>query len=203
MSKMDKTALFKIGYGLYLVTTRDGEKDNGVILNSVMQITDAPNRIAVCINRANLSCETVKKTGIMNVCPLSEKTPFSFFENFGMKSGRDADKFEGTEIKRTENGLAYEEKYSNAVISLKVENSVEFESHVMFICTIEEAQNLSDDSTATYDYYHKNIKPKPNAQAKKGYVCTICGFVYEGESLPEDYVCPLCLHGAEYFEPLS
>jgi flavin reductase (DIM6/NTAB) family NADH-FMN oxidoreductase RutF len=168
-----------------------------------MQITDAPNRIAVCINRANLSCETVKKTGIMNVCPLSEKTPFSFFENFGMKSGRDTDKFAGMEVKRTENSLIYEEKYSNAVMSLKVEKYVDLDTHGMFICSITEARVITKAETMTYTYYQENVKPKPETEGKSGYVCKVCGWVYEGDTLPDDIVCPLCKHGAADFEKIQ
>ena len=200
--KNDMTALFKIGYGLYVVTANDGKKDNGLILNSVNQVTNSPNRVAVTINKENYSHHIIKNTGKMNLCCLSKDAPFSLFENFGFRSGRAADKFETVKFRRTKNGLAVLTKYMNAYMSLKVEQYVDLGTHGMFICTVEEADVLSDTETMTYTYYQENVKPKPNTAGKKGFVCKICGYVYEGDTLPADFVCPLCKHGAEDFEPI-
>ncbi|MBQ7036641.1 MAG: flavin reductase [Clostridia bacterium] len=200
--KQDMSALFKIGYGLYVATSNDGKKDNGFIVNSVNQVTNTPNRVAVTINKENYSHHVIKNTGKMNLCCLSKDAPFSLFENFGFRSGRVADKFEGAEVKRTKNGLAVLTKYMNAYMSLKVEQYVDLGTHGMFICTVEEASVLSDRETMTYTYYHENVKPKPETEGKKGFVCKICGYVYEGDTLPADYVCPICKHGADDFEPI-
>lgn len=200
---IDNTALFKIGYGLYVVTSNDGNRHNGLIVNTVTQVTNTPNRVAVTINKANYSHDVIKQAGIMNVCCLSVEAPFSVFQNFGFKSGKDADKFDGISFWTSENGLAVPSQYINAFISLKVEQYVDFDTHGMFVCTITEAKNIVDKETMTYTYYQDNVKPKPQPQKKKGYVCKICGYVYEGETLPEDFVCPLCKHGAADFEEIK
>lgn len=203
MSNIDSSALFKIGYGLYVVTSNDGIKDNGAILNTVVQVTSTPNKIAVTINKANYSHVVIKQSGIMNINCLSTDAPFSVFENFGFKSGKDTDKFAGIDFTRSENGLAVLAKYINAFMSLKVEQYIDLGTHGMFICALTEAKVISQKETMTYDYYHKNVKPKPKAKTVKGYMCKICGYVYEGETLPEDFVCPLCKHGAEDFEEVE
>ncbi len=201
--KNDPSALFKIGYGLYVVTCRDGEKDNGLIVNSVTQLTNTPNRIGVAINKGNLSHDIIKKTGILNVNCLSVEAPFRVFEHFGFQSGRDVDKIKDLEQKlRSENGLIFLSRYINAFMSLKVERYIDFETHGMFVCTVEESRVISQADTMSYSYYQENVKPKPETGGKKGYVCKVCGYVYEGESLPEDFVCPLCKHGAADFEKL-
>ena len=196
-------ALFNIGYGLYVITSNDGKKDNGMIGNSVMQITNSPARVVVGINKANYSHDVIKETGIMNVNCLAVDAPFSVFERFGFQSGRDTDKFASETPGRTENGLAVLTQYANAVLSLKVESYIDMDSHGMFICTVTEEKVMSDKETMTYTYYQDNVKPKRKEEKKKGFVCKICGYVYEGETLPPDFVCPLCKHGAEDFEPLS
>ena len=201
--KSDMKALFKIGYGLYVVTSNDGKKDNGLIVNTVSQLTDNPYRVAVNINKANYSHDVIKNTGIMNVNCLSVKAPFMVFENFGFQSGRNVDKFAECEPLRSENGLVFLPHYINAFISLKVEQYVDLGTHGMFICTVTEARVISDDETMTYTYYQQNVKPKPATEGKKGYVCTVCGYVYEGDELPEDIVCPLCKHGAADFVPIE
>ncbi len=200
--KNDLSALFKIGYGLYVVTSNDGKKDNGLIVNTVTQVTNIPNRIAVAINKDNYSHHVIKQTGIMNLNCLSTDAPFSVFENFGFKSGRNSDKFADFPYLKSDNGLAFLQRYINAVISLKVDSYVDLDTHGMFICSITEARVISDADTMTYTYYQENVKPKPEADGKKGYVCKICGFVYEGEPLPDDYICPLCKHPASDFEKL-
>ena len=200
--KNDLTALFKIGYGLYVVTSNDGKKDNGLIVNTVTQLTDNPNRVAVNINKANYSHHIIKQTGVMNVNCLSTEAPFSVFQNFGFQSGRTADKFANMETLRSDNGLVFLPKYINAFMSLKVEQYVDLDTHGMFICTVTEARVINDIDTMTYTYYQKNVKPKPQTEGKKGFVCKVCGFIYEGDELPEDYICPLCKHGVADFEPI-
>ncbi|MBQ3411658.1 MAG: flavin reductase [Oscillospiraceae bacterium] len=202
-NKKDLTALFRIGYGLYVVTSNDGTKDNGLIVNTVSQVTDSPNRVAVCINKANYSHHVIKQTGIMNVNCLSVDAPFSVFQNFGFQSGRNADKFAGEELVRSDNGLVFLTKYINAFMSLKVEQYIDLDSHGMFICSVEEARVMSDRDTMTYTYYQTNVKPKPQTEGKKGFVCKVCGYIYEGDTLPDDFVCPLCKHGPADFEPIE
>ena len=202
-NKNDLTALFKIGYGLYVVTSNDGTKDNGLIVNTVTQLTDNPNRIAVNINKANYSHHVIKKTGVMNVNCLSVEAPFEVFQNFGFQSGRTVDKFANWPAYRSDNGLMFLPKYINAFMSLKVEQYVDLDTHGMFICTMTEARVMSDKETMTYTYYHNNVKPKPQTEGKKGFVCKICGYIYEGDVLPDDYICPLCKHGVADFEPIE
>ena len=202
-ANIDLTALFSISYGLYVVTSNDGTKDNGLIVNTVTQVTNTPNRIAVTIDKNNYSHDIIKKTGKLNVNCLSVDAPFGIFENFGFRSGRDADKFAEIKPMYSQNGLAYLPKYINSFVSLEVESYVDVDTHGMFICTVTEAQVVSDKESMTYTYYHKNVKPKPQTEAKKGFVCKICGYIYEGETLPQDFVCPLCKHGASDFEPIK
>jgi flavorubredoxin/flavin reductase (DIM6/NTAB) family NADH-FMN oxidoreductase RutF len=202
-NKNDMTALFKIGYGLYVVTSNDGKKDNGLIVNTVAQVTSQPNRIAVTINKMNYSHHVIEQTGIMNLNILSEEAPFSVFENFGFQSGRTADKFAGETLTRTDNGLVMLRKYVNAVMSLKVIQYIDLGTHGMFICDVTEARVISNAPSMTYAFYHAHVKPRPATEGKKGFVCKICGYVYEGETLPDDFICPLCKHGAADFEPIQ
>ena len=202
-NKNDMTALFNIGYGLYVITSNDGKKDNGLIVNTVTQVTNSPNRIAVCINKQNYSHHVIQQTGIMNVNCLSVDAPFSVFENFGFQSGRNSDKFANCTPLHSDNGLVFLPKYINSFMSLKVEQYIDMDTHGMFICSITEARVLSDKETMTYTYYQNNVKPKPQTDGKKGWVCKICGYIYEGEELPDDFICPLCKHGASDFEPIS
>ena len=199
----DLHTLYNIGYGLYVVTSRDGNKDNGLIVNAVTQVTDTPNRIAVTINKQNYSHHIIKQTGMMNLNCLSTETTFSTFERFGFHSGRNTDKFDGLQTYRSANGLIYLPQGVNAFISLKVEQYVDLGTHGMFICSITEARVLSKVETMTYSYYQQNVKPKPQTDGKKGFVCKICGYIYEGDELPPDFVCPLCKHGAADFEPIK
>ena len=202
-NKNDMTALFNIGYGLYVVTSNDGKRDNGLIVNTVTQVTNTPNRVAVCINKDNYSHHIIKQTGKMNVNCLSVEAPFSVFESFGFRSGRNVDKFEGTEVLRSDNGLVFLPRYINSFLSLKVEQYIDMDTHGMFICSVTEARVISDKETMTYTYYQNNVKPKPKTEGRKGWVCKVCGYVYEGDELPEDFVCPLCKHGAADFEPIQ
>lgn len=201
--KNDMKALFNIGYGLYVVTSHDGKKDNGLIVNAVTQITNTPNRVAVTINKQCYSHHVIRQTGKMNVNCLSVDAPFSLFETFGFQSGRNADKFAGLEPLRSDNGLAFLPRYINSFLSLKVEDYVDFDTHGMFICSITEARVISSAETMTYTYYQENVKPKPETDGKKGFVCTVCGYVYEGDTLPDDFICPLCKHGAADFVPIQ
>ncbi len=203
VTKQDLTALFKIGYGLYVVTCSDGKKDNGLIVNTVSQVTNTPNRIAVTINKQNYSHHVIKQTGIMNVNCLSVEAPFSVFESFGFRSGRNVNKFDTITPLHSDNGLAFLPQFINSFMSLKVEQYIDLDTHGMFICSVTEARVISDAETMTYTYYQNNVKPKPETEGKKGFVCKVCGYVYEGDELPEDFVCPLCKHGAADFEPLK
>ena len=202
-NKNDLTALFNIEYGLYLVTSNDGKKDNGLIVNTITQVTNNPNRIAVTINKENYSHHVIKQSGIMNVNCLSVDAPFSVFEKFGFQSGRNVDKFAECTPNRSDNGLAFLPKHINSFMSLKVEQYIDLDTHGMFICQITEARVINNHESMTYSYYHNNVKPKPEVEGKKGYVCKICGYVYEGDELPEDYICPLCKHGVIDFEPIK
>ena len=202
-NKNDLRALFNIGYGLYVVTSNDGQKDNGLIVNTVTQVTNTPNRIAVAINKQNYSHHVIKQSGIMNVNCLDVSAPFSVFQNFGFQSGRTADKFAGIEELRSDNGLRFLPQYINSFMSLKVEDYVDLDTHGMFICSVAEARVISDRETMTYTYYQNNVKPQPETEGKKGFVCKVCGWIYEGEELPDDIVCPLCKHGAADFEPIA
>ena len=203
LNKNDMNALFKIGYGLYVVTSNDGKQNSGLIVNTVTQVSDNPNRIAVNINKANYSYHVIKQTGILNVNCLTVDAPFKVFENFGFQSGRNTDKFVNYPYILSDNGLPILTNYINASISLKVENYIDLDSPGMFICSVTEARVMNNKETMTYEYYQKNVKPKPDTDGKKGFVCKVCGYVYEGDVLPDDYICPLCKHGASDFEPIK
>jgi flavin reductase (DIM6/NTAB) family NADH-FMN oxidoreductase RutF len=197
---MDNKALFKIGYGLYVLTARDGEKDNGCIINTLLQVTDTPALTGViAVNKRNYTHDIIVKSKEFNVSTLTTETPFEVFKNFGFQSGRTIDKFGGyTEIKRSENNIIYLPGYSNAFLSFKVTDTIDFGSHSMFRAEIVNGEVLSNTESLTYAYYQQHIKPKP-AEQKRGYRCTICGYVHESDTLPEDFICPLCNHGARYF----
>ena len=201
--ELDPKALFKIGYGLYVVTCRDGAKDNGLIVNTVTQLTDSPLKVAVNVNKLNYSHDLIKKSGVLNVNCLNNEAPFAVFERFGFHSGRDVNKFNEMEVLRSENGLVVLPNYINAFISLKVEQYVDLGTHGMFICSVTESKIINNIETMTYNYYQANVKPKPNTEKKKGFVCKVCGYVYEGDTLPEDIVCPLRKHGAADFEEIK
>ncbi len=200
---MSDNALNNLGYGLYLVTSFDGKRHNGMICNTVMQVSSAPCRIAVSINKSNYSHDVIRGAGIMNVNILTVEAPFKVFEHFGFQSGKDVDKFADCQPGFSKNGLVVLPKYVNSCISLKVEEYSDLGSHGLFICSIAGEAVISDKETMTYAYYHQNVKPKPKPSAAKGWVCKICGYVYEGAELPPDFVCPWCKHGAEDFEPIT
>ena len=203
-AKIDQNAMFKLSYGLYVLTAKDGDKDNGCIINTAVQLTDTPKRITIAINKANFTHDMILKTGVFNVSVLSQDAQFAQFKQFGFVSGRDADKFAGyTGMERSENGLYYITENTNAVISAKVIETKDYGTHTLFVADVTEAKVLSAVPSVTYQYYFDHIKPKPSKlEEKKGYVCKVCGYVYEGDELPADYICPLCKHGVEDFEKL-
>ena len=202
---VDMKALFKLSYGLFVLSAKDMDKDNGCIINTVTQITEKPLRISIAVNKANYTHDIIVKTGKFNISVLTESAPFSIFKDFGFASGRETDKFVKYDAKmRTANGISYLSGHVNAVISAEVVQAFEYETHSLFIANITQTLVLSDESSATYQYYFDNIKPKPQLQKekKKGFICRICAYIYEGDALPDDYICPLCKHGPEDFEPV-
>ena len=202
---VEPSAMFSLSYGLFVLTARDGAKDNGCIINTVTQLTDSPKRISIAVNKANLTHDMILKTGVFNVSVLSNDAPFAMFQHYGFQSGRDVDKFADVQgMARATNGVYYIPYCTSAFLSAKVTQTVEFETHTLFIADVTEAQTLSNTPSMTYAYYFANVKPKPAAlQEQTGWVCKICGWVYEGEELPPDIICPLCKHGAADFEKLQ
>ena len=203
---MNQKAIFQLSYGLYVAASKAGAKMNGCIINTVTQITSNPLQVAMTINKQNLTCDLIRESGIVSVSILSEKAPFSLFQHFGFQSGRDTDKFVGVPFGLTKQELPYLKENTTAYLDCKVVNTIDVGTHIMFIAEVVDADVLSDDAPMTYAYYHANVKPKPqnNADApKKGWRCKICGYVYEGEELPADFVCPLCKHGPEDFEKIG
>ena len=201
---MNKKAMHNLSYGLFVLTTRIGEKDNGCIINTAAQVTSSPNRISITVNKDNLTHDMIRCSGAFNLSVLSEKAGFEIFRHFGFQSGRTADKFEGyTACKRSANGLCYITGGTNTFFSARVEQTIDLGTHTMFIASVEDMEVLSADPSATYAYYQASIKPKPEqkgSQEKTVWRCTVCGYVYEGEELPSDFVCPLCRHPASDFE---
>lgn len=206
---IEKEAMYKISYGLYMLTTTDGQKQNGCIVNTVSMLTDNPKRIVVFVNKANYSEQLLKKTGIFNVSVLTESAPFDIFKQFGFQSGRDVDKFEGGRYETSENGLYYLPQYANAVLSAKVLNCYDYDTHTLFVAEVTEAKTLNGEKSVTYEYYQSNIKPKPQMpkaeepSAKGKWVCKICGYEHECDELPADFICPWCKHPAEDFERVN
>ena len=200
---MDTSVMFKIGYGLYVLTAKDDAKDNGCIINTVMQVTSNPLQVAIAVNKKNYTNKMIQKTRKFNLSILSEKADFEIYKHFGYQSGREVDKFAlFTEAKRSPNGVFYITKGTNAYISAYVQQEVDLGTHSLFIAQLVAAESLSDDKSATYDYYQNFVKQKQENVAKKGWRCKICGYIYEGENLPADYICPICKHGAIDFEKL-
>lgn len=200
---MNGKAMFKLSYGLFVVTAKEGEKDNGCITNTVTQVTTTPNRITLAVNKDNYTHDMIVRTGEFNVSVISEKADFALFRRFGFQSGRDVDKFaEYTDMQRSGNGLYYITKGTNAWMSAKVTETIDMGTHTLFLADVTDAEILSEDESATYAYYHASIKPAPEKPKAAGWRCRICGYIYEGEVLPEDFVCPICKHGAEDFEKI-
>lgn len=198
---MDNTAFFKLSYGLFVVTAHEGDKDNGCITNTVVQQTTTPNRISVTINKNNLTHDMILRTGVFNVSVLSESSSFDTFKHWGFQSGKDVDKTVGITFYRLENGVIYIVEGVNAVLSAKVEQAIDLGTHTLFIAEVTDAFSTDETPSATYAYYHKRIKPAPQQPKKRGWVCIICGYIYEGETLPDDFICPICKHPASDFKP--
>lgn len=201
---MDKKAMYKLTYGLFVLTAKENEKDNGCIVNTVTQVTTEPNRITVAVNKSNLTHDMIAATGVFNVSVLTEKAKFDTFKHWGFQSGRDTDKTADVPCKRAENGVLYVTEETNAYISAKVVSATDLGTHTLFLADVTDCEILGDDASATYEYYQRNIKTAPApAEKKKGFVCTICGYIYEGDTLPEDFVCPWCKHPASDFKPIN
>ncbi len=201
---IENNAMFKLSYGLYVLTAKSDGKDNGCIVNTVIQITDSPKRILVAVNKQNLTCRMIEETNEFNVSVLTEKTDFELIKRFGFKSGKMENKFDGfSNWSRSENTISYISENTNSFMSAKVFKKEDVGTHIVFLADVTEAKQLSSEKSLTYEYYFSNIKPKPEETKKKGYVCKICGYVYEGEPLPEDFICPICKHGAEDFEQIK
>lgn len=199
---MDKKAMYRLSYGLFVVTAKEGMKDNGCITNTVMQVTSMPNRISLAVNKENYTHDMIVNTGMFNVSVISEQATFELFRHFGFQSGRDTDKFaDYKNMSRSENGLYYVTVGINAVISAKVYQMIDMGTHTLFLADVEDSMVLSEIPSATYAYYQDHIKPKPEKK-QTGWRCRICGYVYEGEELPADFICPICKHGAEDFEKI-
>lgn len=200
--------MYKLSYGLFVLTAKDGDKDNGCIINTAIQAASVPNQMSICVNKANYTHDMIAKTGIFTVSIISQKANFELFKRFGFQSGRNADKFEGFDnCERGVNGLLYITEGTNAYISVKVDKTVDLGSHTMFVGEITDMQVLDDSLSATYEYYFNNIKPKPQPVATTDngqtvWRCSICGYEYVGEELPKDFVCPICKHPASDFEKI-
>ena len=203
--EIESGAFRNLSYGLFILTAREGDRDNGCVINTLAQITTSPNRVSICVNKGGLTHDMILRTGVFNVSVLTEKAPFSLFQHFGFQSGRDADKFADPALGvRSANGLMYIPEYTNAFVSGKVISAQDYGTHTLFVAEVTEARALSREPSATYAFYHAHIKPrsKPAPEKKKGFVCSVCGYVYEGDTLPEDFICPLCKHPASDFTPL-
>lgn len=204
---MNKKAMYQLTYGLFVLTARLGEKDNGCIINTAGQVTSTPNRISIAVNKDNFTHDMIMESGRFNISILSEKANFETFQHFGFQSGRTADKFDGYQsCKRSGNGIYYITEGTNAYISASVEQTIDLGSHTMFIASVDDMDVLASDPSATYAYYQDSIKPKPEKKASGGktaWRCTVCGYVYEGDELPSDFICPICKHPASDFEKVT
>lgn len=199
---MDKKAMFHLTYGLFVLTAKDGDKDNGCIVNTIMQVTDTPTQIIVAVNKNNYTHDMIANTGVFNVCVLTEKAQFDTYEQWGYQSGANVDKTKGIVYKRAKNDVIYLDKETNAYISGKVLEQMDLQTHTLFLAEVTEAVVLSNDKSVSYQFYQDNIKPKPASDKKSGFICEVCGYVYEGDTLPEDYICPICKHPSSDFRPL-
>lgn len=199
---MNNKAFHKLTYGLFILTAHENGKDNGCIVNTVMQVTTSPNRIVVAVNKNNYTCGMISRTGIFNVSVLTENSKFDTYKHWGFQSGADTDKCESISYRRADNGAVYIADECNAYICAKVVSATDLGTHILFLADVCEAEVLGDGESVSYAYYQKNIKPAPAPQKKKGFICTVCGYIYEGETLPDDFICPLCKHPASDFKPL-
>ncbi|MGN0730043.1 flavin reductase [Treponema sp.] len=201
---MDSKTMFNLTYGLFILTARNGSKDNGCIVNTVGQVTSQPNRISLALNKSNYTHDMIMQTKEFNVSILSENSKFETYKHWGFQSGKDTDKMQAVSFKRSDNGLVYILEETNAFLSAKVVSSVDLGTHTLFIADVTDGAVLSDAPSATYSFYQKNIKPRPSsAEKKKGFICTVCGYIYEGETLPDDFICPVCKHPASDFKPIE
>lgn len=201
---MDTNALFNIGYGLYVLTAKQNKKDNGCIINTAMQVTSEPCRIVIAVNKQNFTSEMIENTGKFNLSILTEMCDFEIFKNFGYQSGKSVDKFSDfTDFARSSNGLIYLTQNTNSYISATVNKTIDLGTHLLFIATVTDAKVINTNPTVTYSYYQSNIKPKPVKTIAKGWRCKICGYIYEGDPLPDDFICPICKHGAIDFEKVN
>lgn len=200
---MDNKAMFNLSYGLFILTAKDGEKDNGCIVNTVGQVTSQPNRISLTVNKANYTHDMILKTKEFNVSVLAENSKFETYKHWGFQSGRNTDKLESISFKRSANGLVYIADETNAFLSAKVVSTLDLGTHTLFIADVTDGEVLSQVPSVTYSFYQNNIKPKPaSTEKRKGFICTVCGYIYEGETLPDDFICPVCKHPASDFRPL-
>ena len=205
---MNNKAIYKLTYGLFVLSAFTKGKHNGCIINTAAQVTSSPNRISIAVNKANLTHDIILETGLFNISVISEDATFKLFQRFGFQSGRDVDKFEGmVGFKKADNGINYVTKGTNAYISAKVETTVDLGTHTMFIAEVTDMEVLSEVPSVTYSYYQEHIKPKPQPKpvtaetsGKTVWRCTVCGYEYEGEEIPEDFICPWCKHPASDFE---
>ncbi len=201
---MDNKALFNIGYGLYVLAAKEGDKSNGCIVNTVMQVTSNPLVVAVGVNKQNFTHDMIVKSKEFNISVLTKDTPFEVFKHFGFQSGKTVDKFTGYEDKLIgENGLFYLAKYTNSYLYCKVVEVIDFGTHSVFKAEVVDANSINSDDSVTYTYYHKYIKPKPTQETKKGWRCNICGYIHEDDNLPSDFICPICKHGAIDFTKIQ
>ncbi len=201
---MNEKAMYQLSYGLFILTAKQDGKDNGCIINTATQVTVKPNRITIAVSKSNLTHDMIAASGEFNISVLSETSKFQTYRHWGFQSGRDAEKLEGISFRRSENGLVYIAEETNAFLSAKVVSTTDLGTHTLFLADVTDGEVLSDDPSVTYSYYQKNIKPKPEAQpAKEGFICTVCGYIYEGDTLPEDFICPWCKHPASDFKPLE
>lgn len=199
---MNNKAMYQLTYGLFVLSARDEEQDNGCIINTAGQVTTTPNRITIAVNKANYTHDLIQRTGLFNISILDETAPFSVFQRFGFQSGRDTDKLKDFPVSRADNGIFYLKDHASAFLSGKVVQQFDLGSHTLFLADVTDGDVLSDENSVTYTYYQNNIKPKPEKTEKSGYRCKICGYIYEGDPLPEDFICPICKHGAADFEKI-
>lgn len=205
MANIDPTALFNLSYGLYVLTAKDSAtgRDCGCIINTAAQLTAEPPRITIFVNKQNYTNDVILKTGVFNVSMLTTSANFEVFKHFGFQSGRTVDKFADRDDPRSANGVRYLNQHCNGILSGKVVDALDYGTHTLFVAELTEALKLNGEPSLTYDYYFQHIKPKPEAKPKRGFICKICGYIYEGDELPADFICPICKHGAQDFEPLS
>ncbi len=200
---MDKKVLYNLTYGLYLLTARNMGKDNGCIINTAVQVANDPARISISVIKQNLTCDMIRETGVFNLSAITEDAPFSLFQRFGMQSGRSVDKFSGFDgAQRAGNTLYYLKDNANMYLSAVVTQEIDLGSHVLFIAEVVDGEVLCQNAPCSYAYYQSSIKPQPQKKAVKQWVCNVCGYIYEGDQIPDDYLCPLCFHPKEDFSPV-